>query len=132
MTGSDKTLARKARQRFDRWLERILASYISDESKADRTRVEASIELGDLASFEPETFWWFIEYVEASSVPVEKLEGLGFDLFTLLRNYPDRYDKRIAGLVRRDERFRVLMGEIDPDRVAPDVWRQIEAALAGE
>jgi hypothetical protein len=33
-------------------------------------------------------------------------------------------------LVRRDERFRALVQEIDSDRIAPDVWRQIEAALA--
>lgn len=133
MTASDKATARKAKKRLEKWLARILASYTGDASKADRTQVEASIELGDLARFDPTTFWEFIEYVAESRVPAEQLRGLGADgLYSLLRHYPDDYDKRLAGLVRRDARFRVLIREVDPDRVAPDVWRQIEAALASE
>lgn len=122
---------KQAKQRLDRWLERMLASYIGDDDKADRTQVDARIELGDLAMFDPPTFWEFVEYVATSAVPADQLTGLGHGgLFWLLRNHPDSYDKRLAGLVRRDERFRVLVREIDPDRIAPDVWRQIEAALA--
>lgn len=124
---------KKAKQRLDLWLERMLASYVGDERKADRTRVEASIELGNLAMFDPTMFWEFIEYVAASDVQSDQLGGLGNGgLYWLLRNHPDDYDKRLAGLVRRDARFRLLMRELDPDRIAPDVWRQIQAALGGE
>lgn len=133
MTPSEKAKARKAKVRLDKWLDRMLASYTEDDSKADRTQTEASIELGDLARFDPTTFWEFMEYVADSAVPAEQLRGLGWSgLYPLLRYYPDDYDKRIAGLLRRDGRFRQLIREVDPDRVAPDIWRQIEAALAGE
>lgn len=50
-------------------------------------------------------------------------------LYWLLRRHPDDYDQRLAALVRRDERFRLLVQEIDSDRIAPDVWRQVEAAF---
>src|SRR4051812_45138123 len=104
MIPSDQAKARKAKQRLDRWLQRMLASYTGDDSKADRTRSEASIELGDLARFEPTAFWEFIEYVAESPVPADQLRGLGWDgLCSLLRHYPDDYDRRVAGLVRRDE-----------------------------
>ncbi len=133
MTPSEKAKARRANQRLDKWLERILASYTGDETKADRTRTEASMELEDLARFDPHAFWPFMEYVAESAVPVEQLRGLGWSgLYPLLRYYPDEFDKRIAGLIRRDHRFRELVREVDPDRVAPDIWRQIEAALADE
>lgn len=124
---------RKSKQRLDRWAERMLASYIEDKTTADRTRIEASMELADLAMFDPAIFWEFIEFAAASNTPVDRLAGLGHDgLYWLLRNHPDDYDKRLAGLVRRDERFRILVRELDPDRIAPDVWRQIEAALVSD
>jgi hypothetical protein len=73
-----------------------------------------------------------MEFVERSSIESEKLRGLGADgLYWLLRQSPDHYDRRLAGVVRGDARFRDLIREIDPDRIAPDVWRQMEAALAG-
>lgn len=121
------------RDHLDKWLKRIFAAYTKAPKGADRTYTEACIELGNLAMWEPSTFWEFIEYVAASSAPIEQLKGLGdIGLYSLLRNYPDSYDKLIAGLVRRDERFRILIQEVDSDRVAPDIWRQIEAALAGD
>jgi hypothetical protein len=111
----------------------MLAACTANSKNANRTHNEASIELGDLAMFEPAVFWEFIEHVAASSASVEQLRGLGHDgLYWLLRNHPDDYDKRLAGLVRRDERFRLLIREVDPDRIAPDVWRQIDDALAGD
>lgn len=120
-----------AKDGLDRWLERMLAAYVGDSEKADRTNADARFELENLAMHDPGLFWEFIEYVAASSTPVDKLRGLGRDgLYWLLRRNPDDYDKRLAGLVRRDERFRALIGELDPDRIAPDVWRQIQAALA--
>src|ERR1700742_2077234 len=108
----------------------MLASYIGTRN-ADRTRTEASIELENLAMFEPSTFWEFIEHLAATSASAEALEGLGErGLYWLLRKHPDEYSERIAGLVRRDKRFRRLVREVDADRIAPDVWRQIEAGLA--
>lgn len=122
-----------AQQHRDKWAKGLLAAYTRDGGTTDREHSEASIQLGDLAMFEPTLFWEFIEFVAASSVASEKLSGLGADgLYWLLRRHPDDYDKRLAGLVRRDARFRDLIREIDPDRIAPDVWRQMEAALAGD
>lgn len=46
----------KARERLDHWLDRLVASYIEDRSRADLTRTEASIELSNLAMFEPTRF----------------------------------------------------------------------------
>jgi hypothetical protein len=122
----------KSRQaQLDSWCKRLLAAYTRDLQSPDRT--EASIELGDLAMFDPTTFWEFVEYVAASPTAVEKLSGLGHGgLYWLLRNHPDDYDKRLAALVRDDERFRYLIHEVDSDLVAPDVWRKIEAGLRGE
>lgn len=124
---------RGRRIQLDRWAKRLLAAYIGESRGADRTQVDACIELGDLAMFDPTVFWEFIEYVAESSTPAERLSGLGHGgLYWLLRRHPDDFDKRVAGLVRRDPRFRLLIEEIDPDCIAPDVWRQIEAALAGD
>lgn len=123
----------QAQQRRDKWAKRLLAAYARDGGVTDREHLEASIELGDSAMFEPTLFWEFVEFVAASSVASDKLSGLGADgLYWLLRRHPDDYDKRLAGLVRQDARFRDLIREIDPDRIAPDVWRQMEAALAAD
>ncbi len=125
--------SKSSRAHLDRWCKRLLAAYTGDAKNADRSRTDASIELGNLAMFEPTTFWEFIEYVAASPTAAEKLQGLGHGgLYWLLRNHPDGYDKRLAALVRDDERFRHLIREVDPDRIAPDVWRKIEAGLRGE
>lgn len=131
MTKRDTKKSDKTRQHLDKWLAWALAAYV--RGYPDEEYSEASSQVYDLAMFEPETFWYFMEYVAASNIPAENLNGLGeCGLYWLLRHYPDSYDKRLAGLVREDERFRHLIQEVDPDRVAPDVWRRMEAALRGE
>jgi hypothetical protein len=131
MTKRDTKKPDRTRQRLEKWLAWVLAAYV--RGHPDEEYSEASTQLHDLAMFEPETFWYFMEYVATSDIPAEKLHNLGrFGLYWLLRHYPDAYDKRVAALVREDERFRQLIREVDPDRIAPDVWRRMEAALRGE
>jgi hypothetical protein len=113
----------------ERWLSALLTSYrqreVGDEYFQTCQRID------DLAMHEPETFWRLVELALDSPATAQELKGLGHGpLLWLLRYYPDHFDKRVAGAARRDERMRCLVREMDQDRVAPDVWRQLEAALS--
>jgi hypothetical protein len=58
------------------------------------------------------------------------LVGLGAGAVTwLLRWHPDDFDERVAGLIRRDRQMWDVAVEIDRQRVAPDVFAKLEAAL---
>ena len=129
-----KSLSRRERP-TERWLATLLAAYSRRGGGDIPTREayhQASQQLDDLASHEPETFWRFLELALEAPTPFEALSGLGRGpLMWLLRYYPDHFDKRVAGAARRDQRMRQLVAEIDPDRIAPDVWRQLGAAMSG-
>lgn len=113
----------------ERWLTALLAVYRRHEGGDDY--FQASQQIEDLAMQEPETFWRFMELALDSPATAYELRDLGHGpLLWLLRYYPDNFDKRVAGAVRRDQRMRSLVGEMDQDRVAPDVWRQLKVALS--
>ena len=131
LTKREKEKPDKTRERLHKWLARMLAAYA--KGYPNEEHLEASRQLHDLATDDPYTFWYFMEYVAASDVPADKLRGLGeFGLYNLLRKHPDEFDILVAALVRDDERIRHLIREVDQDRIAPDVWRKIEAGLRGE
>ena len=77
----------------------------------------------------PEAFWDFLSLLLERRPGLSELIALASSLTWLLRYYPDHFDERVAGVARRDEQMREILSAVDPDRIAPDVWAKIEAAI---
>jgi hypothetical protein len=113
---------------------------LRSEGRADRALLEAYlgdgfttwfIQLDDLAMHDPEAFWRFLLLLLERKPGLIHLVGLGAGPLTrLLRCHPDDFDERVAGLVRRDRQMWDLAAEIDRERVAPDVYAKLEAAIS--
>ena len=82
--------------------------------------------------YDPEAFWQFLLLFLERRSGLTDLVGLGLSLTWLLRYHPDQFDERVAGLVRRDRQAREIVSGIDQERIAPDVWAKLEAALEAE
>lgn len=90
---------------------------------------EAEGHVENLAMHAPEAFWDFLSLLLERRPGLSELVGLGTAMTWLLRYYPDRFDERVAGGARRDQQMRDILSGVDPDRIAPDVWAKIEAAI---
>jgi hypothetical protein len=118
-------------QLVDRQLKELLTAYVdrgaTGGSITDQ-HLRASQQLDDLAMHDPERFWRFTEMALASSLEASALAGLGAGPLTwLLRWHPDDFDSRVAGMMRASAVMRTLVAEMDAERIAPDVWMQLEA-----
>lgn len=113
-------------------MRRLLQAYLNDggagpEPEAYRA---AKQQLHDLAMHEPEALWEFLQLLLEGRPGLDDLVGLGGGPVTwLLRWHPDQFDERVTGLIRRDPQMREIGIEIEPERVAPDVYAKVQAAL---
>lgn len=93
--------------------------------------MEAKLQLDDLAMHDPEAFWHFLLLLLESRSGRNHLVGLGAGPLTwLLRWHPDSFDERVAGLIRRDTQMWDVAIEVDRERIAPDVYAKLEAAMS--
>jgi hypothetical protein len=93
--------------------------------------MEAKLQLDDLAMHDPEAFWRFLLLLLERKPGLTHLVGLGAGPLTwLLRWHPDDFDERVAGLIRRDGQMWDVAVEVDRQRVAPDVYAKLEAAMS--
>lgn len=126
-----KDAARQSERRTDEYLRDLLAAYAdrraSTGSRAGRAHLDATQSVDDLAFHQPEIFWRFCEIATESDVSLEDLGDLGWGPLTwLLRLYPDTFAKRVADAAHGNPRMRSIVAGVDPDRVAPDVWRRLQ------
>jgi hypothetical protein len=128
-----KTRASKAERRTVMQLKDILAAY-ADRRAGKGTRawndhLDATQIVDDLAFHEPDLFWQFLELAAASDIDLDNICDLGWGPLTwLLRLHPDDYVEKVASAARRDPRLRWIVGGVDQDRVAPDIWRRLRSA----
>ena len=113
-------------------MRRLVEAYLNDggagpEPEAYRA---AKQQLDDLAMHEPEALWEFLILLLEGRPGLDDLVGLGAGPVTwLLRRHPDQFDERVAGLIRRDRQMWEIGIEIERERIAPDVFAKIQAAL---
>lgn len=91
---------------------------------------EIEVQVENLAMHAPEAYWDFLSLLLERRPGLTDLVPLGMSLTWLLRYYPDHFHERVAGLARQDQQLRNILSAVDPDRIAPDVWTKIEAAIS--
>jgi hypothetical protein len=126
----DVTRSTRSARQNERQRDRVLFDLVRDYDRKSPGHLDATQQVDDLAFDSPELFWKFLEAVVASDIPLSDLGDIGWGPLTwLLRRHPDGWAERVAGFARRDNRMRSLIDGVDQDRIAPDVWRRLEAAM---
>lgn len=130
----DIEMSRKAKNSPEDRADRALLDAYLDDGRAGpepRAWMEAKLQLDDLAMHDPEAFWRFLLLLLERKPGLTHLVGLGAGPLTwLLRWHPDDFDERVAGLIRRDGQMWDVAVEVDRQRVAPDVYAKLEAAMS--
>lgn len=127
MSKRDKRAAHRADQATRDLVEAYLRAGAEPWWEPGR-ETEGQVE--NLAMHAPEAFWDFLSLLLERRPGLTDLVPLGMSLTWLLRYYPDHFDERVAGLARQDQQMRDILSAVDPDRIAPDVWTKIEAAVS--
>lgn len=122
---------KRAAHRADRATRDLVEAYLRAGSEPwwEPGR-EAERQVESLAMHAPEAFWDFLSLLLERRPGLSDLVPLGTSLTWLLRYYPDHFDERVAGLAGQDQQMREILSAVDPNRIAPDVWTKIEAAVS--
>jgi len=116
-------MSRKTKPKPDRFLRQLAEAYLSEDTaeRLSQARLNASMQLEDLAMHQPEAFWECLLLLLERRPGLDTLVSLATPLTWLLRLHPDQFDERVAGLARRDSQMWDIVSAVDRDRIAPDV-----------